>query len=178
MANNYTYKEGDEEYNFWFSKYICSKDEKDKEAALTKCNPELDVGYTAADLFNEKGGAYFCLFFARGCCSNGVNCKFYHKVPAIEDCENVDQTKDIFGRARFSVFREDMKGVGSFSKETKALYVSDYRLPNNDNGVTQLYEILLRHFTLWGDLEDINILPHKGFAFIKYAHRCMAEFAK
>ena len=71
-----------------------------------------------------------------------------------------------------------MKGVGSFSKETKALYVSDYRLPSNDNGVTQLYEILLRHFTLWGDLEDINILPHKGFAFIKYAHRCMAEFAK
>lgn len=52
LANNYTYKEGDEEYNFWFSKYICSKDEKDKEAALTRCNPELDVGYTAADLFN------------------------------------------------------------------------------------------------------------------------------
>ena len=51
----------------------------------------------------------------------------------------MDQTKDIFGRARFSVFREDMKGVGSFSKETKALYVSDYRLPSNDNGVTQLY---------------------------------------
>lgn len=52
LANNYTYKEGDEEYNFWFGKYICSKDEKDKEAALTRCNPELDVGYTAADLFN------------------------------------------------------------------------------------------------------------------------------
>jgi hypothetical protein len=52
LANNYTYKEGDEEYNFWYSKYICSKDEKDKEAALTRCNPELDVGYTAADLFN------------------------------------------------------------------------------------------------------------------------------
>ena len=31
LANNYTYKEGDEEYNFWFSKYICSKDEKDKD---------------------------------------------------------------------------------------------------------------------------------------------------
>jgi hypothetical protein len=86
LANNYTYKEGDEEYNFWFSKYICSKDEKDKEAALTKCNPELDVGYTAADLFNEKGGAYYCLFFARGCCASGVNCKYLHKVPSIEDC--------------------------------------------------------------------------------------------
>lgn len=28
LANNYTYKEGDEEYNFWFGKYICAKDEK------------------------------------------------------------------------------------------------------------------------------------------------------
>ena len=71
-----------------------------------------------------------------------------------------------------------MKGVGSFAKETKAIYVSDYRLPSNENGVTQMYEILLRHFTLLGDLEDINILPHKWFAFIKYAHRCMAEFSK
>lgn len=31
---------------------------------------------------------------------------------------------------------------------------------------------------MWGDIEDVNILPHKGYAFIKYAHRCMAEFAK
>ena len=28
IANKYTYKEGDEEYNFWYSKYICAKDEK------------------------------------------------------------------------------------------------------------------------------------------------------
>lgn len=178
IANNYTYKEGDEEYNFWYSKYICAKDEKEKEAALTKCSPELDVGYTAADLFNEKGGAFFCLFFARGCCSNGVNCKFYHHVPSSEDCLSIDQTKDIFGRARFSTFREDMKGVGSFAKESKAIYVSDYKLPSNENGVTQMYEILLRHFSQWGELEDINILPHKGYAFVKYTHRCMAEYAK
>lgn len=43
-----------------------------------------------------------------------------------------------------------MKGVGSFAKETKAIYVSDYKLPNNENGVTQMYEIILRHFSLWG----------------------------
>jgi hypothetical protein len=45
-----------------------------------------------------------------------------------------------------------MKGVGSFAKETKAIYVSDYRLPNSNNGVTQLYEVLLRHFSLWGEV--------------------------
>ena len=112
--------------------------------------------------------------FARGCCANGVNCKYYHRVPCLEDCECIDQTKDVFGRARFSTFREDRKGVGSFAKETKALYVSDFRLSGTQNGVTQMYEVLLRHFSLWGEIEDINILPHKGYAFIKYAHRCMA----
>jgi hypothetical protein len=71
-----------------------------------------------------------------------------------------------------------MKGVGSFAKETKALYVSEYRLPGTEHGVTQMYEVLLRHFSMWGEVEDVNILPHKGYAFIKYVHRCMAEFAK
>jgi hypothetical protein len=82
LANNYSYKEGDEEFNFWYSKYICSKNEKDKVAALTKCNPENDIGYTKSDLF-EKNSSYFCLFFARGCCASGVNCKFYHKIPML-----------------------------------------------------------------------------------------------
>lgn len=26
LANNYAYKEGDEEFNYWYSKYITSKD--------------------------------------------------------------------------------------------------------------------------------------------------------
>lgn len=39
LANNYAYKEGDEEFNYWYSKYITSKDEKERVAALTKCNP-------------------------------------------------------------------------------------------------------------------------------------------
>lgn len=115
LANNYSYKEGDEEFNFWYSKYINDKDEKEKVAALTKCNPESDIGYTKADLF-EKSSSYFCLFFARGCCANGVNCRFYHRIPTADDCKLVDNSKDIFGRARFSTYREDMKGVGSFAK--------------------------------------------------------------
>lgn len=68
----------------------------------------------------------------------------------MDDCQQIDNSKDIFGRARFSTYREDMKGVGSFAKETRAIYVSDYKLPNNDNGVTQMYETLLRHFSMWG----------------------------
>jgi hypothetical protein len=41
-----------------------------------------------------------------------------------------------------------------------------------------MYEILWRHFQCLGEIEDINFLPNKGVAFIKYRHRCMAEFAK
>ena len=41
-----------------------------------------------------------------------------------------------------------------------------------------MYEILWRHFHIWGDIEDINILPNRGLAFIRFKHRCMAEFAK
>ena len=43
---------------------------------------------------------------------------------------SADQTKNIFGRARFSSYREDMKGVGSFAQETKAIYISDFKLPS------------------------------------------------
>lgn len=31
---------------------------------------------------------------------------------------------------------------------------------------------------MWGELEDIKLVPIKAVAFIKYSHRCMAEFAK
>lgn len=41
-----------------------------------------------------------------------------------------------------------------------------------------MYEIMWRHFSVWGEIEDINLVPNKGIAFIRYAHRCMAEFAK
>lgn len=72
-----------------------------------------------------------------------------------------------------------MTGVGSFLKETRTLYISDFKIvagtPENQ---TEMYEILFRHFGIWGDIEDINLLNGKGVAFIRFAHRCMAEFAK
>lgn len=41
-----------------------------------------------------------------------------------------------------------------------------------------MYEIIWRHFSIYGTIEDITIKPAKGWAFIRFAHRCMAEFAK
>ena len=169
---------GDEEYNIWYDKYLTDNKFKDREQALTRCDPELDSGYTKAD-HTEKFSSYFCIHFSRGCCCEGANCKYFHRVPTYDECTSIDQSKDIFGRARFANHREDMAGVGSFLKESRTLYVSDFKIMqgNQDNN-TEMYEILFRHFGLWGDIEDINLLHGKGVAFIRYSHRCMAEFAK
>ena len=48
LAEQFAYKEGELEYNIWFDKFLSdSKDKyKSKERAVTKCDPELDCGYT------------------------------------------------------------------------------------------------------------------------------------
>lgn len=41
-----------------------------------------------------------------------------------------------------------------------------------------MYEILWRHFSVWGMIESVNLHVGKGLAFVRYQHRCMSEFAK
>ena len=41
-----------------------------REHATTRCDPELDIGYTKADLM-EKFTNYYCRHFAKGCCYLG-----------------------------------------------------------------------------------------------------------
>jgi len=177
LAKNFAYQQGDEEYNIWYDKYQSEKRDKEREAAPTRCEPDLDAGYTKADKM-EKYSTYFCLHFARGCCAEGANCKYYHRIPTYEECSQIDQAKDIFGRPRYSTHREDMDGIGTFLKDTRTLHVTDFKMPNGNDPIASMYEILWRHFSPWGDIEDINLHPGKGVAFIKYAHRCMAEYAK
>jgi len=177
IAKSFAYQQGDEEYNIWYDKYQSEKRDKEREAAPTRCEPEVDAGYTKADKM-EKFSAYFCLHFARGCCCEGANCKYYHRIPTFEECDQIDQAKDIFGRPRFSTHREDMDGIGSFLKDTRTIGVTDFKMPGGNDPIASMYEILWRHFSPWGDIEDINLHPGKGVAYIKYVHRCMAEFAK
>lgn len=40
------------------------------------------------------------------------------------------------------------------------------------------YELLWRHFSAFGSIEDIYLLPNDNIAFVRFKHRCMAEFAK
>ena len=177
LAEEYSYKQGDEEYNIWYDKFLTETKFKDKEANLTRCDPEIDSGYTKADLF-EKFSTSFCVHFARGCCCLGVNCKYFHRIPLYAECMTIDNSKDIFGRSRFANYRDDMGGVGSFLKECRTLYINEFGTPSGNDPETQMYEVLWRHFSVWGEIEDINLVVNKNVAFIRYKHRCFAEFAK
>lgn len=170
------YTEGHYDYNIWYDKYLTDRsDDKVKVASLYKCNPALDTGYTRADYQGNKGDLHFCMFFARGCCAQGANCRYYHRVPTFEDCEKTDNMKDIFGRTRFSAHRQDMGGVGTFTRECKTLYITNIK-GNGDKKDT--VKLLYQAFSPWGKIEDINYFDIKASCFMRFSHRCMAEFAK
>lgn len=100
------YIEGNYDYNIWYDKYLTDrKEEREKIPAMHKSNPTLDTGYTKADLQEKEGGAFFCMYFAKGCCAEGVNCRYYHRVPTKEDADKIENLRDVFGRSRFATHR-------------------------------------------------------------------------
>jgi hypothetical protein len=173
------YLEGNYDYNIWFDKYLTDrKEEREKIPALHRCNPALDVGYTKADLQEKDGGAYYCLFFAKGCCSEGVNCKYYHRVPTLDECKKIENLRDCFGRSRFATPRNDMGGIGSFTSECRTIYITDLKMIEHPNPMKEMMRILYEQFSEWGEIEDINLIPTKSDCYIRYSHRCFAEFGK
>ncbi len=99
------YLEGNYDYNIWYDKYLTDRrNEQEKAPSLYKCNPELDTGYTRADLM-EKNTGYFCVYFARGCCIEGPKCRYYHRIPQPEDLIFEENSKDVFGRTRHATFK-------------------------------------------------------------------------
>eukprot|EP00350_Pseudokeronopsis_sp_OXSARD2_P011846 CAMPEP_0170552120 /NCGR_PEP_ID=MMETSP0211-20121228/10072_1 /TAXON_ID=311385 /ORGANISM="Pseudokeronopsis sp., Strain OXSARD2" /LENGTH=162 /DNA_ID=CAMNT_0010859679 /DNA_START=245 /DNA_END=736 /DNA_ORIENTATION=- len=76
------YIEGNYDYNIWYDKYLTDRNQMVERApSLYKCNPQIDTGFTKADKFEKKGSTYFCVYFARGACTEGTNCRFYHRAP-------------------------------------------------------------------------------------------------
>lgn len=58
-------------YNIWYNKWAGGDREdsyNNKTKSITRCDIARDAGYTRAD---ANGGAYCCLYFARGCCPLG-----------------------------------------------------------------------------------------------------------
>eukprot|EP00923_Selenidium_pygospionis_P025138 GHVN01044242.1.p1 GENE.GHVN01044242.1~~GHVN01044242.1.p1 ORF type:complete len:249 (+),score=29.32 GHVN01044242.1:60-806(+) len=124
------YTQGHEDFNIWYGKYLTDRfDPKaDRERATTKCNPYTDSGWTRGDTDPETNEVYHCLYFAKGCCCHGSLCKFYHRVPTIEDNDKLSPMKDVFGRERHATHLDDMSGVGNFRHDCQTLFVGDLKM--------------------------------------------------
>ncbi|KYQ93062.1 hypothetical protein DLAC_05673 [Tieghemostelium lacteum] len=158
------------EYNIWYGKKIGQKRQswRDRVASETRCNLLKDCGKTKA-----AKGASFCLHFAKGRCVNGSECTFYHRIPTPEDDLKLDMAHDIFGRQRYKLDRDDMGGVGSFSRDNRTLFIGGIK----SFGAT-IDESLRRAFEEWGPIEYVRTIPAKTIAFVRYLYRSSAEFAK
>ncbi|KAH7930206.1 hypothetical protein BV22DRAFT_1028725 [Leucogyrophana mollusca] len=162
------------EYNIWYNKWAGGDREdsySNKVKSQTRCNIRKDSGLTRA---NTTGIRYCCLFFSRGCCPYGWECEYLHVLP---DPSNAlpDSSKDCFARDKFSDYRDDMGGVGSFNRQNRTLYVG--RIKETGPG-PETEEVVMRHFKEWGDVERIRVLQYRSVAFVTYVSELHAQFAK
>ncbi|KAK4250335.1 hypothetical protein C7999DRAFT_11842 [Corynascus novoguineensis] len=157
-------------FNIWYNKWS-GGDREDKYLSQThakgRCNIAQDSGYTRAD---SRPGSYFCLFFARGICPKGQDCDYLHRLPGIHDIFNPNV--DCFGRDKFSDYRDDMGGVGSFTRQNRTIYIGRIHVTDD------IEEIVARHFAEWGQVERIRVLNTRGVAFVTYTNEANAQFAK
>ncbi|KAL5486288.1 CWC2 [Sanghuangporus weigelae] len=162
------------EYNIWYNKWAGGDREdsySSKVKSQTRCNIKRDQGLTRA---NASGMRYCCLFFARGCCPYGWECEYLHLLPD-ESWTLPDASKDCFARDKFVDYRDDMGGVGSFSRQNRTLYIG--RIKETGPG-PETEEIVIRHFKEWGAIEKIRVLQYRSVAFVTYVSELNAQFAK
>lgn len=139
-------------FNIWYNKWS-GGDREDKYLSKTKakgrCNVSKDSGYTKAD---SIPGSFFCLRFARGICPKGQDCDFLHRLPG--DYDHFNPNVDCFGRDKFSDYRDDMGGVGSFMRQNRTVYVGRIHVTDD------IEEIVARHFAEWGPVERSKLPPN------------------
>lgn len=171
--------EGSNEYNIWYDRYIGHQSGgfTSKEAAVTRCELEFDAGKTKADMLNAVN-KYFCLHFARGACSLGAECNWYHRTPVYSDYTvRNDTVKDIFGRELHMNHRDDMGGIGCINSPSRTLYVGGL-LTRKYESVEALEKRLWEQFGEWGEVESINLITRLSVAFVRYRNRSNCEFAR
>lgn len=165
-------------FNIWYNKWSGGDSETgalSSTPAKGRCNVALDTGYTRAD---RTPGSYFCLFFARGLCPKGQDCQYLHRLPnsRIEKDGGLGDifpsNVDCFGRDKFSDYRDDMGGVGSFLRINRTIYIGRIHVTDD------IEEVVARHFQEWGQVERVRVLPARGVAFVTYVQLANAEFAK
>ena len=79
---------------------------------------------------------------------------------------------DCFGRDRFSDYRDDMGGVGSFLRQNRTLYIGRIIVGGD------VEEVVSKHFSEWGDIERTRVLHNRNVAFVTYSNEANAQFAK
>eukprot|EP00930_Biecheleria_cincta_P069546 TRINITY_DN57276_c0_g1_i1.p1 TRINITY_DN57276_c0_g1~~TRINITY_DN57276_c0_g1_i1.p1 ORF type:complete len:731 (-),score=108.51 TRINITY_DN57276_c0_g1_i1:219-2372(-) len=175
------YIEGNEDFNVWHGRYVSERydpRDKDRGGSGYSCDPQLDSGWTQADQ-PASGAQGFCLFYARGFCEFGHKCNYFHHVPTLFDICSCDNSRDIFGRLRYSSHRDDMSGVGTFNSDSRSLFVGDLRFDRaQPDSVMDVRNEIMDRFEQWGEVEDVYVLPAKAIAFVRFAWRGHAEFAK
>jgi len=97
-----------------------------------------------------------------------------HRLPTRKDEERLPLTKDCFGRDKFANDRDDMKGVGSFNRESKTLFLGNLKNYKNFD----MQECVTKHFKEFGRLEYVRVFPEKCQGFVRYELRVCAEFAR
>eukprot|EP01053_Blabericola_migrator_P001318 Blabericola_migrator_1__1317@NODE_1342_length_4760_cov_176_142340_g900_i0_p1_GENE_NODE_1342_length_4760_cov_176_142340_g900_i0NODE_1342_length_4760_cov_176_142340_g900_i0_p1_ORF_typecomplete_len376_score52_46Torus/PF16131_5/1_7e04Torus/PF16131_5/5_1e28Torus/PF16131_5/8_3e03RRM_1/PF00076_22/1_2e05WW/PF00397_26/3_1e05WW/PF00397_26/7_6e03RRM_5/PF13893_6/9_5e02RRM_5/PF13893_6/0_029Nup35_RRM_2/PF14605_6/0_014Nup35_RRM_2/PF14605_6/7_5e03zfCCCH_3/PF15663_5/0_033MHC_II_alpha/PF00993_20/0_27zfCCCH_4/PF18 len=174
-----SYVQGQEDFNIWYGKYASDRfgenGRKERVPAATHCNLFRDAGFTKADLSPHLAGNPICIYFAKGCCTLGHECSYYHHVPTFAENERLDMMHDIFGRERHAQHRDDLEGVGSFNSSGRTLFVGDWKA---EQQIEKMEETITEHFCIYGPLEEVRVLPNRNVAFVTFCYRAAAEFAK
>jgi hypothetical protein len=92
---------------------------------------------------------------ARGLCPKGSECEYLHRLPNSRIGKEGDgglgdmfpSNVDCFGRDKFSDYRDDMGGVGSFMRVNRTLYVGRIHVTDD------IEEVVARHFQECGQVE-------------------------
>ncbi|EDO32730.1 predicted protein, partial [Nematostella vectensis] len=160
-------------YNIWYNKYTGDRHKpgEAREKASTRCKITTDAGETRGTNRDDAG---ICLNFARGCCPLGFECSWIHEIPDAKFNVKQETMRDCFFRERHSEVRDDQSGVGSFNTDdetSRTVYVGGIACSKD------MKSIVYKHFSEWGEIENMRLLEHKGVAFVRYKLRGSAEFA-
>jgi len=168
------------EFNIWYGKfygdYTKNNGRAREEPAPARCVMETDAGWTKADYMDSKA-RYFCLHFARGLCVRGKECQYFHRIPIPDDDRTFDALHDCFARERFKQHRDDMGGVGSFTTPSRTLYIGGLTKVTYKD-LDAVKKAVHTHFSEWGEIENVNLIPKLMIAFVRFRLRSNCEFAK
>ena len=158
---------GNQVFNIWYLKWSGSDNSASNSFTRSKfrVNISNDQGYTRA-----RKGDPICLFFSRGCCYQGSNCKYFHRLPISSDIK--DETRDCFGRDKTTDYNSDMDGVGSLNHKNCTLYLGGLQVRPN------LEYLIKKNFREFGTVEKLKVIQNKRCAFITMKNEHEAQFAK